>query len=169
MWSTIDKILQHTITRSCVILSAFIFLNIGCTHIKETYRNPMMYNNRLVETEFYPHVITFQQLCRAEVKVNIKFGDLPDGDIGRCKYLPDFSFLDSIIIDRKSWDRLKHWEREQLLFHELGHCVLGRPHEDAMIIGPLEKEMPASIMHSSKMIPEYRLFQEYYINELCSL
>lgn len=41
------------------------------------------------------------------------------------------------------WLRASRWEREQLAMHELGHCILGRDHDDAM-----RGKLPASIMNS---------------------
>lgn len=37
----------------------------------------------------------------------------------------------SIIIDRPFWERSDYLTREMLVFHELGHCVLSRPHDDS--------------------------------------
>ena len=66
-------------------------------------------------------------------------------------------------IHRDFWRFSSYTTREQLLFHELGHCILNRWHNDDTIFGD-----PVTIMHSYLNAAEYayRKRREYYIKEL---
>lgn len=68
-----------------------------------------------------------------------------------------------IMINETYWFFYNDWEREQLVFHELGHCALGRMHRDTET--PLL--IPVSIM--STVMFDYRIYRDnwqYYMNEL---
>jgi hypothetical protein len=69
----------------------------------------------------------------------------------------------SIMIDEESWQHYPDIRKEQLMFHELGHCALDRPHveeEDP-------ENLPVSLMYPVMMNDSlYRLHRETYIKEL---
>ncbi len=50
------------------------------------------------------------------------------GTLGQCKSYSDGSKI--VTIDQGYWNRSSDIEREYVVFHELGHCVLGRDHSD---------------------------------------
>jgi len=50
------------------------------------------------------------------------------GTLGQCKSYSNGS--KQVVIDEPYWDRVDDLEREYLVFHELGHCLLGRDHDD---------------------------------------
>ncbi len=50
------------------------------------------------------------------------------GTLGQCMTYSDGS--KEVIIDENYWSRISNSEKEFLVFHELGHCVLGREHLD---------------------------------------
>lgn len=50
---------------------------------------------------------------------------------------------DSAFIDRDYWDTIPEWRREFLVFHELGHCLLSREHDNSKI---LDRSLLASLM-----------------------
>ena len=51
------------------------------------------------------------------------------GTLGQCKSYSNGS--KEIVIDEPYWNRATDTEREYLVFHELGHCILGREHLDS--------------------------------------
>lgn len=57
-------------------------------------------------------------------------------------------------------------ERELVMFHELGHCVLDRDHDETLIRGK-----PKSIMYPymNPVFPEYKKHRDYYVKELLSI
>lgn len=52
------------------------------------------------------------------------------------------------------------------IYHELGHCVLFRPHDDRLMLN----NMPESLMHSNpfKVLSAWYGDRDYYIDELFS-
>lgn len=68
-----------------------------------------------------------------------------------------------ILIDTNFWKQADEAEREALIFHELGHCVLDRDHiKKKSALG-----IPLSLMFPS-VIPSftYRKFRKHYLIEL---
>lgn len=65
-----------------------------------------------------------------------------DDVLGTCSFNPDRP--QRVTIDVTFWRQASDFEREMVVFHELGHCVLGRDHiDDANANGTC-----VSIMHS---------------------
>ena len=59
---------------------------------------------------------------------------------------------------------LNDQERENVVFHELGHCVLNREHSSGIDV---ELGIPASVMYPSPLPPGvYTRFRKYYVDEL---
>ena len=55
---------------------------------------------------------------------NIEF----TGTIGQCISYSDGS--NDVIVDARNWDQIDEEEKEYVVFHELGHCILKRSHND---------------------------------------
>lgn len=72
-----------------------------------------------------------------------------------------------IIIDKEYWVNGSDASREQVIFHELGHCILGRGHNDASYSPTPGVRVPASIMSSSTHYEYvYSKYRSYYLDEL---
>jgi hypothetical protein len=63
------------------------------------------------------------------------------------------------------WNQASETEREMLIFHELGHCILGRPHN---IQRNVFTGIPMSIMFPDMIIPlqVYQKYRSLFLNEL---
>lgn len=91
--------------------------------------------------------------------------DLPGGDVkGVCNEYSDGT--KEILIKESWWNSVDDGFRESLLYHELGHCRLGRDHKDDMInIG--NSQFKKSMMHSYIVnSSEYIMHQNDYFREL---
>lgn len=83
--------------------------------------------------EFTPYIQAFLEEGAKRVehlegrisRMNIKFGDLAEGIDGSCKRKGKNSL---ITIDGSIWRRLDSLQKQALIFHEMGHCLLGRKH-----------------------------------------
>ena len=65
----------------------------------------------------------------ATSQVEARIGDIVEPNvIGQCRWSSNHSH--SITLDRQYWTHANDLQREFLVFHELGHCVLGRDHRD---------------------------------------
>lgn len=110
----------------------------------DPYIAPMVAEfNRLYHTNFNPEFVMF---------VN----KLNNDAVG---YAPP----NTVYLLESYWDEQDKYGKEALLFHELGHAVLNREHDDAMN-GPLG--CPKSLMHSELHNKCYRILRAYYLKEL---
>jgi beta-lactamase regulating signal transducer with metallopeptidase domain len=65
----------------------------------------------------------------ATYQVDATIGDITTPNvIGTCSW--DQTHKHSIVLDKDYWQRATDLQREFLVFHELGHCVLGKDHVD---------------------------------------
>lgn len=114
----------------------------------------------------------------------VEFGDTSNykknsKPIGICKTSIDFKnefgslvrhthTYPHIIIDKQVFDYLDEYSRRALIFHELGHCVLQRTHDESIN----ELGYVKSIMYPSLITQRigffYQLLEKYYIEELFS-
>lgn len=77
------------------------------------------------------------------------------------------TYADNVIrIGKAFWDWAGPTTREQVVFHEFGHCLLGRDHDNGSTFRNNEY-IPKSIM-SQYLFPEYyyATYRTYYLNEL---
>lgn len=84
------------------------------------------------------------------------------GVVGQCIENSDGK---SIVIDLERWQRLDQLEKEFIVFHELGHCYLGRPHIDTKD----NKGECLSMMHSSTTVCDIQynsVTRAAYLDEL---
>ena len=179
-----------------LFLFFYAFLNTCCSNIKITPNMVQMKNFYYIEKEFVPYISDFKKLSgdkNFEIKNHIVFGSLSwsdkddkDNTVGLCEY-----HKRKVTIDKGYWQTLDSFEKEELIFHELGHCTLFRGHTDTkssdgtityyvenflFMIGIFEKKgyledgCPASYMHpytfGSYCIQKHR---DYYIRELFDL
>ncbi|MEM7509333.1 MAG: hypothetical protein AAF388_00290 [Bacteroidota bacterium] len=61
-----------------------------------------------------------------ENPVEGNFSDFEGNIAGQCAYYSEGPPV--VSIDNEYWSRSDTYEREFVVFHELGHCFLGRPH-----------------------------------------
>lgn len=60
----------------------------------------------------------------------IKFGNLPSNIMGTC------GGPKTVTINPAIWARISGWDRFLLIYHELGHCLLGQDHRQNSIMSP---------------------------------
>ena len=72
-----------------------------------------------------------------------------------------------IVIDRKFWRFASDIQKEFVLFHELGHCVLFRKHKPGQVEGMMYAKIKSSIMNPRAFDAlVYEMFRGYYLFEL---
>lgn len=85
-----------------------------------------------VDPAFSAYVRDFETKIGVPVtNVDIKFGKLKAPTIGMCY---DGGQFNQIQIDPDFWQTMNEDGREQLMYHELGHCVLGQGHNNETAI-----------------------------------
>ncbi len=82
----------------------------------------------------------------SDVGIHAFIEDIEGAIVGQCQHKEDDPNV--ILLDRNYWDNATEDERLFIVFHELGHCVLKREHND-------QKDSNGyctSIMHSSSQV-----------------
>ncbi|RLD64901.1 MAG: hypothetical protein DRI84_07900 [Bacteroidetes bacterium] len=113
-----------------------------------------------IDSEFSSYIKTYVELKGSGIRnMSILFHTLPGSVIGVCYYYSNGDR--EIYIDPSFWyhDNTTYLDRELLIFHELGHCDLGRDHEEPLSI--MEKYHIGDSRYSSDI--------EYYKRELVGL
>jgi hypothetical protein len=81
------------------------------------------YENFIYEAE-----IRKIKLLDEDLDILMYFADIPNNNtLGQCRFTAGSNLIE---IDRFYWRSLDEVEKEFLIFHELGHCVLQRGHRD---------------------------------------
>jgi hypothetical protein len=124
------------------------------------------YNMTILENMSDPELIPYAELYRDVIndpptQVYMKFRTLEDPVVGRC-YFNYKTKARRIVIDPEYWFKNPK-NREQLMFHEFGHCFHRLKHDDTRLPDGKRRSLMAS-----KLIPSwiYKENQEYYRNEL---
>jgi hypothetical protein len=89
--------------------------------------------------------------------------DKKDKAVGRCHIDPMGGAI--IKIRSESWVILDEYQREELVFHELGHCLMGRGH-----CSKANNEEPISIMYPHVLNGRYyKIHREDLVDELFNI
>jgi hypothetical protein len=131
-------ILLFLITGCGKSLEDFIRMN---GNIKKAKTNPV----------FTPFIKSFEAEFKRRVKVPIVLKTIDSKYAGVCLVYSDG--YREIRINKDSWDYYSYEQKEQLIYHELGHCVFNKGHDNN-----LRENCPNSIMRSY-------MFSIYEINE----
>ncbi|MEQ9375660.1 MAG: putative metallopeptidase [Imperialibacter sp.] len=94
----------------------------------------------------------------------VEFTDLPDNKGGSSKS----SFFTNLIkLDPFIWKQMNDRQREMLVFHELGHCVLGRKHKnETLLLGECASIMKEGGENTCVADIYSESWRSYYIDEL---
>lgn len=127
--------------------------------------------------EFAPYLQRFSEYSkqfgrsiRAESEVTVIFAPLPSRHLGVCQ--EGFWQTPRVEINRTTWELANESSREILVFHELGHCLLGRGHLDNQVaVASLDRGssvlIPVSLMSSHALSSAiYDDYKSYYLDEL---
>lgn len=122
---------------------------------------------RIDDPEFQVYIDKFEdysQHRRPQRVTNLvmRYGQLKEGTIGLCTVERNEPPL--ITIDVDFWVNASDIERETLVLHELGHCILRRAHWETVTNG-----VPDSIMFPSLMAWHYQQDMPKYQKELFSV
>ena len=126
--------MSHPMTRLHVFTALPIsILFITCN--TESVAPIMVSYNGLVDQRLIPYFRTFEAEAAArgvlvdfdEFPVSASIESIPNDDIaGTCNY--HYYEPNVVTIDLEFWNAVPTLRREMIVFHELGHCYLGRGH-----------------------------------------
>lgn len=115
---------------------------------------------------FQPYINSFVSDARAhEVTVDTSTLAIYWHNFGWSRAVADCDMAGTIRMGIKYWNSADDIERLLVLYHEMGHCVLGRYHDTAL----LPNGQPASIMNPYNIDEAVFLAdRDYYLTELFS-
>ena len=147
------------------LVLALILIN-GCLFLRSWWSIPTI--NEKTDSAFTVFTDHFGRVYNREVKTPIVFDDLKGKGhqvIAECEWWSDNTKI--IRVRHFYWDKFDYFTREQLIFHELGHCEFNiMKHNDEV-----KDTCPASIMRSFIFEPYeiancYIPQHDYYLREL---
>jgi hypothetical protein len=117
-----------------------------------------------IDPKLQPYVDEFSKQFGATVNwVPTTFENLKDDWVGVCITGGNQPIVK---IDPEYWEEADEGEREALIMHEYGHCILDRNHVNSMVTMEGLK-IPKSVMHSHTFSGSiYLKFKTYYMKEL---
>lgn len=126
-----------------------------------------------IDSAFQDYVNTFEQVAAQEgtpltiSDLVISFGTTPSlNETGVCEWTENET--PKIIVNQRIWNTLNDYDKQEVLFHELGHCVLRRIHQSGeMSAYNGSTTVPVSVMYPYR-IPGtiYRDNMAHYNTEL---
>lgn len=140
-----------SILKSRIIILACLLLTTGCADAPAP-----------IDEALRPFVNRFETTLGKKIKFSMRFVDMDHKYAGMC-----FVYLDGnrkVEISDYWWPQMTENGQEQVVFHELGHCELGRGH----IADKNNDSKPVSIMHPVAFgdSPYYEEHHSYYVGEL---
>lgn len=117
-----------------------------------------------IDPEFKPYIDLFESISGRKVNMSVVLGDIPIMYDGTC--IGEYK----IVIQRSYWfdPNTTYNNKEEVILHELGHCILHRNH--VLTIGPVGyfTFVPLSIMYPFSFGSEsyYEINKQYYYKEL---
>jgi len=112
----------------------------------------------MIDPELVVYVRRFEAALGKKTHFPIRFGTIDIGLAGQCT-----EYLDGVEIEisKSWWEGQNESAREEVVFHELGHCELGRGHDERVING-----RPASVMYPTVFSTFYAKYRDEYVKEL---
>lgn len=117
-----------------LILTLFIFISCKKEEVLTETSDPLID----VESALKPYFVRFSNEAKSRgIAVDLSthpltgiISDIPTSQvIGQCSYSNDNPY--KVTIDKPFWDKASDLGKEFVVFHELGHCVLGRAHDES--------------------------------------
>lgn len=134
-----------------------VALSSGCGK-KEAARDTGEFESYLNQFEKEFHEYSGFQL--AEPSIRIHRGTLTKSQLAVCRLNAEGA---DITVNDMYWDSLSSTHRELVMYHEFGHCLESRKHEDSEGDGRKYK----SIMNSMpQLLVDYKDHREDYVREL---
>src|SRR5690606_35384225 len=128
-----------------------------------------------VDSRFQSYVNAFEQAASEEGKpliiddLILNFGTTPSlNETGVCERAEEET--PRVTINQKIWNTLNDYNRQEVSFYELGHCVLRRIHQmSEMLAYNKTMRIPESVMYPYRIVGTvYRDNMDHYHGELFS-
>lgn len=133
----------------------FVLLLLLCGCGQEIKKDPVTVDYELAE---------YAQRFEREIgvstsEISMVFGKLRGNTVGVCLVRPSGK---KITIDFGYWSMISDSQKEELMYHELGHCAMDLDHDESV----LSNNCPVSIMYPYTFDYCYLNYTGYYKEEL---
>lgn len=113
-----------------------------------------------------PELKEYMTMWEKETKIKpilrkVEFAKLDKEIAGICYF-----FTRTVLLDKDYWETLNVFQKKTLLYHELGHCVLYKMHNNEILKDGCPKSLMLERMFSSDQMSCYINRQDYYLQEL---
>jgi hypothetical protein len=138
-----------------------------------TYTDLRTRDYTIIDPVFTPFLATFQNYYDVVLKnthvIFASTNEIIANSSGICSMATNQKSL--IMINKDYWDLSNVFGREQLLFHELGHCILNLGHDAGKLditVDSQTQAIPNSIMYPSSFgnNPYYPYVRQHYLEQL---
>jgi hypothetical protein len=122
-----------------------------------------------VEPEFQAYVEDFQMQTGLKNIIPIKFKEIQEEYVIALCYNYNNTDKNYIEVDPEEFNKLSDSEKEETIYHELGHCLLNRSHNESMLDARrygIRSSIPKTIMYPYVFGTKYLQYKGYYVNEL---
>lgn len=148
-------------------------LLLSCTTVNHNVVVVEQYKFNYIDSDFIPIVQMFVYEARSRghsVDLNnlsMTLGSIrrkkTDRTVGYCVRDPMGGMV--IKIHTTTWKAMDDYEKEELIFHEMAHCLIGREH-----CAKVDKDGPISIMHPLVLNSKYyKTHREELVDELFNI
>lgn len=126
-------------------------------------------NKRHVDPELAPYVVDIEILLGVEANFGIHLAETHKGTVGECH--EDERGQKEIRINPGYFNNASDAQREMVIAHELGHCLLGKKHDNSYkTFEGFNGTYPTSIMNSfafnEDQLKVYTANRHYYYTRL---
>lgn len=115
----------------------------------------------IVEPELGEYADRFEKdVGFSAANIDIIFDNLTDNIVGLCT--TGLGRKPEIKVDKGFWERSSDTAREELMYHELGHCALGLNHDKTV----MSDGCPQSVMFPYVFSSCYKRQKDHYVSDL---
>ena len=153
-----------------LILSFLTLSTLSCTTVNKNYITVEQYRYNYLDSAFRPMIKSFVYEAGSRgylvdlTNVSMTFGEIrknkSDKTVGYC--VPDPMGGLIIKINTSTWSGLGPHQKENLIFHEMAHCLMSRKH-----CATRDSRGPISMMHPQLLTEQYyKEHREELVDEL---
>lgn len=154
--------------QALILISSFAMMASSCAPKQKDHEAFLQ-----VDSAFSDYVHNFEQVAAQEhqpLVINdlvVSFGDTPNlNETGVCEWAENTT--PTVIVNQRIWNTLNDYDKQEVIFHELGHCILRRVHQSTEIMAYNNTmQIPESIMYPYRITGSvYRDNMVHYNDEL---